>query len=124
MLQSGNQWSNWELQEVWVNVTSKFNLQNTEIHSFCCFQTRSSRSRLFLPRHVPSNPVSNFFSRENVARKASMNLCFQFGEIYERTKPKSVRMYTLSEFGGERFTIRRMGRNSKFMLTYITFSIT
>lgn len=28
-----------------------------------------------------------------------MHSCFQFGEIYERTQPKSVKMYTQSEFG-------------------------
>lgn len=67
-----------------------------------------------------------FFPPENVARKT--NLCFQFGEIYEGTEPTSVRMYTQSEFGGVgggwRFTTRRSGRNSKFTLTYITFSMT
>lgn len=60
---------------------------------------------LWIPRSLPGSPVVlsylKLFERERVPeREKERAPSLQFGEIYEWTKPKSLKVYTEAGFGG------------------------
>lgn len=70
-----------------------------QIPLLCCFHVRACFPMLAgLPSVVQFNLQSATFVRKRLGKKQCAPL-LQFGEIYEWTKPKSVRLYTQLEFG-------------------------